>query len=191
VLVNGFFSKNSIDANVADAGQHMRLVRDVVTLGDYGLRTGDIVRRDSNGYVRFEDRTFEIFRQQGHNVSTSQIVLVLRRIEGIADVGVTHVTLPNTDGQLGLAVIVPASNFDIGSLARCYGKLAPFERPRFLRLTKALRLNPRYKFDHAFYRREGVNPEGTSEPVFVFQKGAFQPITLEVWAKLSLGEFRI
>jgi len=36
-----------------------------------------------------------------------------------------------------------------------------------------------------------VNPEGTSEPVFVFRKGAFQPITLEVWAKLSLGEFRI
>jgi fatty-acyl-CoA synthase len=190
VLMNGFFSKNRIETNVADAGQHMRLVRDVVTLGDYGLRTGDIVRRDSNGYVRFEDRTFEIFRQQGHNVSTSQIVRALRGIEGIADVGVTHVTLPNTDGQLGLAVIVPASNFDIGSLARCYGRLAPFERPRFLRLTKALRLNPRYKFDHAFYRREGVNPEGTSEPVFVFKTGAFQPITLEVWAKLRLGEFR-
>ena len=188
LLMNPLFGEIPVDP--AGAEGSAQFAHGVAIISDRGLRTGDIVRRDANGYVKFEDRTFEVFRQQGRNVSAAHLVKVLRGFDGVADVGVTHLMLPHYDGQLALAVVVPDSRFEIANLARCYANLPRFERPRFLRLTNALRLNRSLKFDHVSYRREGVNPMFASEPMFVYRRGAFEPITPEIWSNLSLGQWR-
>jgi len=191
LLANPAFLRCGAEVLAPNAkSQHMQWVPHVVTRDDAGIRTGDIVRRDSNGYVKFEDRTFEIFRQQGHNVSSRRLVKILRACSGVVDVELTHLALPHYDGQLGLAVIVPAKDFELATLAKLFAALAPFERARFVRFTKAIHLNRNLKFDHGFYRSEGIDPAVASEPSWIYQRGTFERVTPEIWAQLHVGELR-
>jgi fatty-acyl-CoA synthase len=157
---------------------------------DPGLRTGDIVVRDANGYVQFMDRSFDVFRQKGYNVSTFYVARQLRQVDGVAAVGLTHLRMPHYDGQLGLAVIAVAENFSVTALEQRYSRLADHERPRFLRITGQLRLNCGLKFDQAAYRAEGLDPGRVSDPTYVYASGHFRPITNDVWRELCLGLFR-
>jgi fatty-acyl-CoA synthase len=181
-------------ANRSDAtsssSQSMTRVTTIIRKNDSGLRTGDIVVRDEYGYVRFVDRTFEIFRQNGRNVSTTYVVGRLLQVDGVAGVGLTHIALPHYDGQLGLAVLVPSTHFSFSALEEGYSRLAEYERPRFLRLTSHLRLNRGLKFDQATYRSEALDPGTVSEPTYVYTEGGFRRITAEMWGALLLGYFR-
>ena len=180
------FAKSSVDSRIQDG----RLVRDVTRAGDFGLRTGDIVVQDENGYVKFIDRTFDLFRQNGRNTATSYLARYLRNVEGVASVGVTHIALPHYDGQFGLAVIVPTQEFTIPDLERDCSNLAEYSRPRFLRLTSELRLNRGFKFDQATYRAEGLDPNCVKDRSYVYSSGHFLPITDDIWHELLLGQFR-
>lgn len=174
-----------------DEGIHdQQRVADVTRAGDLGLRTGDIVVRDENGYVNFVDRTFEVFRQNGRNTATSYLIRHLRNVEGVASVGVTHLTFPRYDGQFGFVVAVPTGQFTINGLERECNKFADHSRPRFLRLTSQLRLNRGLKFDQAAYRAEGLDPNRVNERCYVYSFGHFVPITTDIWQKLLLGQFR-
>jgi hypothetical protein len=56
-----------------------KIVRDVLTKGDYYFRTGDLVRCTLDGwrkYTKFEDRLGDTFRWKGENVSTMVIALL-------------------------------------------------------------------------------------------------------------------
>ncbi len=170
-------------------GQSMTRVAKIVCRHDEGLRTGDIVARDRYGYVYFVDRTFEIFRQNGRNVSTAYVVRQLLQLDAVAAVGLTHIALSHYDGQLGLAVVVPSSHFSLSMLEEGYRRLAEHERPRLLRLTTQIRFNRALKFDQAAYRSEGVDPRIVQDSAYVYTKGGFQRITTEVWAALVLGHF--
>lgn len=183
-----FSAMTVLDAR--STGQHMQQVDCVTCKNNMGLRTGDIVVRDDNGYVKFVDRTFEVFRQNGRNVSTSNLVRQLRQVEGVAGVGLTHLTLPHYDGQLGLAVVVPTDNFSLIALEKGYSRWVNYSRPRFLRVTAQLRLNRGLKFDQAAYRAEGIDPSAISDPAYVYASGHFRLITTNVWRELVLGQFR-
>ena len=172
------------------SGEFRSRVAQIVRRHDEGRRTGDIVFRDEYGYVHFVDRTFEIFRQNGRNVSAAYVVGQLLRVDGVATVGLTHIALPRYNGQLGLAVIVPSAHFSLSILAEGYGRLAEYERPRFLRLTSHIRLNRGLKFDQAAYRSEGLDPGNVQDSTYVYAMGGFRRITTEVWGALLLGHFR-
>ncbi len=194
VLLASYFSKdrrqNQSQRDAAADGQHMQFVSQVVCRTDWGLRTGDIVVRDDNGYIEFVDRTFEVFRQDGRNVSSAYLVRQMRHFAGVAEVGVTHLRLPHYDGQMGLAVIVPTGSFSVAGLERDYNRFAPFEKPRFLRLTAQLRVNRALKFDQAAYRIEGLCPNGPAEAMFAYAGGHFCRITPHVRREIDLGQFR-
>jgi fatty-acyl-CoA synthase len=194
VLLARYFSRNRqqdpSQREIAADGQHMQFVSQVVCRTDWGLRTGDIVVRDDNGYIEFVDRTFEVFRQDGRNVSTAYLVRKMRRFAGVAEVGVTHLRLPHYDGHMGLAVIVPTDGFSLAGLERDYNRLAAFEKPRFLRLTAQLRLNRALKFDQAAYRIEGLCPRVPAETMYACVGGHFCRVTPQVRREIDLGQFR-
>jgi fatty-acyl-CoA synthase len=166
------------------------VVANLIVPGDEALRTGDTVVRDATGYVRYVDRLVDTFRQDGRNVSGMQVVWCLRRLQGIVDVCVTHLRLAHYDGQCGLTLIVPGPTFDLQEVQRGYEQLPAFARPRFLRLARQPKLTPSFKFDRATLRAEGVDPQKISDPLYVYCKGRFLPVTHEVWHDLSLGRFR-
>ncbi|KAF9280229.1 hypothetical protein BGZ68_007426 [Mortierella alpina] len=59
------------------AATNKKIVKDVFKAGDMYFRTGDILRRDSDGYFYFGDRVGDTFRWKSENVSTAEVSEVL------------------------------------------------------------------------------------------------------------------
>lgn len=79
--------------------------RDILQKGDRYYRTGDALRRTSDGRWFFLDRLGDTFRWKGENVSTTEVSEVLGNYEGIVEANVYGVQLPGYDGRAGCAAI--------------------------------------------------------------------------------------
>ncbi|KAF9941327.1 hypothetical protein BGZ65_004224, partial [Modicella reniformis] len=83
-----------------------KLVKDVFKVGDMFFRTGDILRRDSEGYFYFGDRVGDTFRWKSENVSTAEVSEVLSAYPDCIEVNVYGVQIPGHDGRAGMAAVV-------------------------------------------------------------------------------------
>ncbi len=94
--------------------------------------TGDLVRRDAEGYYFIVGRKKDMFISGGENVYPAEVEAVLITHPEIADAAV--ITRPDPKwGEVGLAVIVartPGSLTPETVIAYCDGKLARFKIPR-------------------------------------------------------------
>lgn len=123
-----------------------KIVRDVFRNGDRYYRSGDALRRDSEGRWFFLDRYCDpdsshkhdmltprrlgdTFRWKGENVSTAEVSEVLGRYPGILEASVYGVQLPGHDGKVGVAAVYmdPAGQgtLDHGGFLRCAVSLWP------------------------------------------------------------------
>ncbi|TGJ82773.1 hypothetical protein E0Z10_g5998 [Xylaria hypoxylon] len=96
-----------------------KYVYDVFRKGDCYYRTGDALRRDTDGRWFFLDRLGDTFRWKGENVSTAEVSEVLGRYPGVSEATVYGVSLPGHDGKAGMAAVYinsEASNFDYKGL---------------------------------------------------------------------------
>lgn len=107
------------------------------------FRTGDIGRRDSDGYYYIEDRLKDMYISGGENIYPAEIEGVLYGMEDIAEVAVIGVS-DETWGQVGCAAVVskPGRNVDLPAIADfCEGRLAKYKQPAHLVLLEALPRN--------------------------------------------------
>lgn len=70
-----------------------KLLRDVFHKGDLFQRTGDLLVRDYDGWVRFQDRVGDTFRWKGENVSAGEVRDHICRIPEVHDAVVYGVKL--------------------------------------------------------------------------------------------------
>ena len=70
-----------------------KLLRDVFEKGDIFQRSGDLVVRDSAGWVKFQDRVGDTFRWKGENVSAGEVRDHICSIPGVYDAVVYGVKL--------------------------------------------------------------------------------------------------
>lgn len=70
-----------------------KLLRDVFQKGDLFQRTGDLLVRDKDGWVRFRDRVGETFRWKGENVSAGEVQSHICKIPNVQDAIVYGVRL--------------------------------------------------------------------------------------------------
>jgi acyl-CoA synthetase (AMP-forming)/AMP-acid ligase II len=70
-----------------------KLIRDVFQKGDLFQRMGDLLVRDKDGWVRFQDRVGDTFRWKGENVSAGEIRDHICRIPNVQDAVVYGVKL--------------------------------------------------------------------------------------------------
>ncbi|ORY79873.1 hypothetical protein BCR37DRAFT_76467 [Protomyces lactucae-debilis] len=56
-----------------------KVVRNVLKQGDAYVRMGDLLAYDNDGFVGYLDRLGDSYRVKGHNVSTTEIEVVIRR----------------------------------------------------------------------------------------------------------------
>jgi fatty-acyl-CoA synthase len=94
--------------------------------------TGDLVRRDAEGYYFIVGRKKDMFISGGENVYPAEVEAVLITHPEIADAAVIARPDPKW-GEVGLAVVVartPGSLTPSAVIAYCDGKLARFKIPR-------------------------------------------------------------
>jgi len=168
-----------------------KVLRDVFSPGDVWYRTGDLLRRDEQGFFYFVDRIGDSFRWKGENVSTSEVEAILSKCRGVTDAAVYGVTIPGTEGRAGMAALVVDGDFDLAEFRReIAGPLPPYARPVFLRIVPALELTGTFKQQKQGLAAEGFDPSRTGAPVYFDQSrtGRYIRVDEQLYGRLMAGQ---
>jgi fatty-acyl-CoA synthase len=117
-------------------------------VGDW-FRTGDVVRRDADGFYFVVDRKKNMFISGGENVYPAEIEHVLQSHPAVREAAVIGVPDPKW-GEVGKAFVSlhPGQTFDLATLqAHCGDKLARYKIPKHVRILPDLPLNQAGKID--------------------------------------------
>ncbi|HTR11802.1 MAG TPA: long-chain-acyl-CoA synthetase [Roseiarcus sp.] len=156
-----------------------KILRDVFKAGDAWMRTGDLMRRDADGFYTFVDRIGDTFRWKGENVATFEVARILRACPGVAEAIVYGVSVPGADGRAGMALLKIDGQFDLDVLVRRLEILPPYARPLFLRLAREIVTTETFKPKRRVYVEQGFNPELVGDPLYVFERDQQAYVPLE------------
>ncbi len=168
-----------------------KILRNVFRKGDQYFRSGDLLRRDADGFFYFVDRIGDTFRWKGENVSTAEVADVLTHDPGIDEATVVGVPVPNMDGQAGLAAVVPAGDFDPDLFWRAVSDLPSYAQPRFVRVMGDLAKTGTFKIQKNELRKDGVDPAAVPDPLYVRTAGGYERLTEERWAEVKEGRLKL
>jgi fatty-acyl-CoA synthase len=163
-----------------------KILRDVFKPGDAWFRTGDLMRKDAQGYFYFVDRIGDTFRWKGENVSTAEVAEAIARCPGVLDATVYGVAVPGTDGRAGMAALVVAEGFDVAALRRhVEATLPPYARPVFVRIRAELDTTGTFKHRKDELMREGYDPGATKDVIY------FSDLQEKAYVKMDAARFGI
>lgn len=150
--------------------------------GSPWFRSGDMFRRDADGFFYFMDRIGDTYRWKGENISTQQVAQAIMALPDVARAVVYGVPVPGAEGRAGMALIEPADvgSFDPSTLAdRLAATLAPAAMPLFLRIGSAGELTATYKVRLETLRENAYDPRATDDPLHVLDRetGTYLPLT--------------
>ena len=171
-----------------------KILRDVFKKGDAWFRTGDLMRRDAEGYYYFMDRVGDTYRWKAENVATNEVAGVLSVFPGVTQANVYGVEVPGYDGRAGMASIIVEGEPDLAKLkAHVDGELPHYARPVFLRLSQESDTTSTFKFKKTNLVKAGFDPKKVSDPLYYADPatGAFTPIDADVFAGIHEGEVRL
>jgi len=143
----------------SSAATEAKIVRDVFARGDAWFRTGDLMRRDAEGYFYFVERIGETFRWKGENVSTEEVAQALLAYPGVDDAVVYGVAVPGADGRAGMAALTCSPTLDLTGLrAHLERRLPLYARPLFLRLCGAVPTTGTFKHARQQLANQAYDP---------------------------------
>ncbi|HEX6506094.1 MAG TPA: AMP-binding protein [Chloroflexota bacterium] len=104
------------------------------------LYTGDLVRKDSDGFFYFVDRKKDVIRVRGENVSSAEVEQVLNEFPAVQEAAVVGVPSAMTEDDVAAFVVPrPGTVPDAEEIAAwCRTRLAAFKLPRYLWLVDSL-----------------------------------------------------
>ena len=171
-----------------------KILRGAFKDGDRWFCTGDLLRKDAEGYFYFVDRVGDTFRWKGENVATSEVAEVLATFPEIAEANVYGVSVAGADGRAGMAAIVADSELDLDALYQHVRRdLASYARPLFLRRSAAMRVTGTLKHQKADLVREGFDPARVDDPLYLRddKRQTYVPLTAELHASILSGALRL
>jgi fatty-acyl-CoA synthase len=170
-----------------------KILRNVFAPGDAWMRTGDLMRRDREGFYYFVDRVGDTFRWKGENVATSEVAAALGRAPGVREAVVYGVAIPNADGKAGMAALTIDGAPDLAAIARAALALPRYARPLFLRLTPALEATATFKPVKRALVAEGFDPTRVADPLYVYDSEleAYVALDAERYAAIARGDARL
>jgi fatty-acyl-CoA synthase len=169
-------------------------LRDVLQKGDVYFRTGDLLRRDEDGYYYFIDRIGDTFRWKGENVATSEVAEVLSRFGGIKEANVYGVQVPGADGRACMASIVPNGELDLAALhAHLTKQLPVYARPLFLRVQGEMIVTATFKHRKVELVDEGYDPAKVGDRLYFAdpEQRAFVPLDADVYTRIQAAGYRL
>ena len=191
----GEIEDNARDAYVgyADkAASEKKVLHDVFRVGDAWFRTGDLLRKDREGYFYFVDRIGDTFRWKGENVATSEVAGVLAEAPGVKEANVYGVKVGELDGRAGMAGLVVDKTFDPKAFGAFVAQRLPaYAQPVFLRLLPAIATTGTFKYRKLDLVAEGFDPAVVRDPLYVRGANGYQKLTRPTFAKVLSGELRL
>jgi fatty-acyl-CoA synthase len=171
-----------------------KIARDVFEPGDAWFRTGDLMRKDAQGYFHFVDRIGDTFRWKGENVSTTEVAATIARCPGVRDATVYGVAVPGADGKAGMAALVVGDGFDLATLHRHVAECLPgYARPVFVRIRGELETTATFKHKKDELARQGYDPTATGEAIYVSdpQQDAYVRIDSILFERIHSAQIRL
>lgn len=176
------------------AESEKKILRDVFEKGDAWFRTGDLMRKDKNGYFYFVDRIGDTFRWKGENVSTTEVAEAINKFPGVTDTNVYGVHVPGHEGRAGMAAIVCDSECDLGRLQRHLQTTLPdYARPLFLRIRNNIDMTATFKQKKIDLVKQGFDPSQTADPLYFNDAKAdrFAPLDMTLYEQIQSGQVRV
>jgi fatty-acyl-CoA synthase len=170
-----------------------KILRDVFEPGDAWVRTGDLMRKDEQGYFYFVDRIGDTFRWKGENVATSEVSEAISEFPGIKEATVYGVTIPGADGRAGMATIAADDGLDLAAFrAHVVARLADFARPLFLRVRDHLEATATFKHTKGALVREGYDPAATGDAIYFNdrERQAFVRLDQSLYDRIQSGQLQ-
>ena len=169
-----------------------KVLHDAFAPGDAWFRTGDLLRKDAEGYFYFVDRIGDTFRWKGENVSTGEVAGVLSGAPGVKEANVYGVKVGDLDGRAGMAGLVVGPDFDPAAFAEFIAqRLPPYAQPVFLRLLPQIAVTGTFKYRKLDLVAEGFDPATVKDALYFKSGKGYQKITRPLYAKIVSGEARI
>jgi len=171
-----------------------KILRDVFAKGDAWFRTGDLMRKDSEGFFYFVDRIGDTFRWKGENVATSEVAETMTTFPGVREANVYGVNVAGRDGRAGMAAIVVGPDFDLAGFRRHLVEHLPdYARPLFLRLQAEMEVTGTFKQRKVDLVRQGFDPAVVSDPLYFNdpETQAFMPIDAALYDRIQSGQVRL
>jgi len=126
------------------------------TFHDGWFKTGDLVKRDSDGYYWFISRKRDIIRRRGENIAAAELDRVVGEHPAVAEAGT--IAVPSELGEDDIFVIVavkPGMKVTAQEIADwCRSRLAPQKVPRYVAFIDELPHTPTHKIAKAVLRAD-------------------------------------
>ncbi len=178
----------------SQAETEKKILRDVFEKGDTWFRTGDLMRKDENGYFYFVDRMGDTFRWKGENVATSEVSETMTVFPGIKQANVYGVSIAGKDGRAGMAALVVEPDLDLKAL-RAYlaANLPDYARPLFLRILPEIDVTATFKQKKFDLVREGFDPTRIGDALYFSdpETRAFVRLDQALYDRIQGGQVRV
>jgi len=172
-----------LDAAATDA----KVLRNVFTIGDAWMRSGDLMRQDARGFYYFVDRIGDTFRWKGENVATSEVAEVVLSADGILDALVCGIAVPGHDGRAGMATLVVADGFDLDRFKQHIdARLPAYARPLFVEIKASIDLTDTFKYSRRNPDLGQLDPDAIGAPLFVIDRAENRYIAVDAQIHRSL-----
>ncbi len=171
-----------------------KYLRDVFQPGDLWVRTGDLMRKDEQGFYYFVDRVGDTFRWKGENVATSETTAVLSNFPGVKHAIVYGVKIPGCEGRAGMAALVADSAIDLACLRQFLNESLPaYARPVFVRIAGTIEVTGTFKYSKTNLIRQSFDPNRTSDLIYLNhpKEQAMLRVDAQLWEQLQRGEIRL
>ena len=171
-----------------------KVLRNVFVAGDAWFATGDLMRKDDQGYFYFVDRIGDTLRWKGENVATSEVAEAIAAFPAIAEANVYGVPVPGTEGRAGMAVLVLKSELNFESFRTHLARLLPaYACPLFLRIRRMLDVTPTFKQTKAGLAAEGYDPNLVEDQLYFDHpvRQAFVPLDQLLFNDIQSGRIRL
>ena len=177
-----------------EEASEQKVLRNVFEPGDAWFRTGDLMRRDEDGYFYFVDRIGDTFRWKGENVATSEVSEAICAFHGIRDANVYGVAIPGTDGRAGMATIVADDRrLDLAAFrTHLASRLPEYARPLFLRVRDDLAVTATFKHTKSALVREGYDPVAIDDALYFNdrERQAFVRLDKALYDRIQNGQLQ-
>ena len=171
-----------------------KILKDVFEKGDQWFSSGDLLKRDKDGYYFFVDRIGDTFRWKSENVATSEVSEAISTFAGVKEANVYGVLVPGEDGRAGMASIVPGDEFSINGLYEHLSQHLPkYSIPVFIRISKEIEVTGTFKYKKTDLVKDGFDPSVVKDQMYYASTSENDYIDLDanVFKKISDHELKL